>query len=51
LAGADTGEVVLKEVSLTCKPAYADARVLAVGGEAIEVFELLTERPARRSAA
>jgi hypothetical protein len=45
----DTGLIVLNEISLTKTPAYVDARVLAVGAEAVETWELLTEkRPVSR---
>jgi hypothetical protein len=35
--------VIPYEVSITCRPAWPDAKVLAVGQEAIETFDLLTE--------
>jgi hypothetical protein len=45
----NTGEVVLREISLSRRQAYADAKVLAVGPEAIALFDMLTEkRPAGR---
>jgi hypothetical protein len=45
----DTGEVVLKEVSLSRRQAYADARALEIGPDAIALFDMLTEkRPAGR---
>jgi hypothetical protein len=39
-------QVILREISLTKSPAYVDARLLAVGKEALETFELLTEERA-----
>jgi hypothetical protein len=42
----DTGKVVLKEVSLSRRQAYSDARVLAVAEDAPPLFEMLTERRA-----
>jgi len=45
----DTGEVVLREISLSRRQAYADAKVLEIGPEAIDLFDMLTERrPAGR---
>jgi hypothetical protein len=42
-------QVIIREVSLTKNPGYADARLLAAGEEAIELFGLLTEkRPVSR---
>jgi hypothetical protein len=38
------GMVLPYEVSLTRKPALADARVLAVGADALATWEMLTER-------
>jgi hypothetical protein len=37
-------QVILREVSLTKRPAYRDAKVLAIGEEAPELFAMLTER-------
>ena len=40
----ETGEVIIREVSLTHNPACRDAKVLAVGPEAVELFDMLTEK-------
>ena len=37
-------QVILREISLTRRPAYTDARVLGVGSEAVELFAILTEK-------
>ena len=43
------GLVIPYEISITSRPAFPDAKVLAVGQEAVDTFELLTEhRPAAR---
>jgi Homeodomain-like domain len=39
-------QAIVREISLTRSPAYRDARVLAVGEDAIETFNLLTEQRA-----
>ena len=42
------GEAVLPyEVSLTTRPAFSDAKVVAVGPDALQVWDLLTEGPVR----
>jgi hypothetical protein len=49
IAGLWDGEdqAIIREISLTRSPAYADARVLGVGREAVQLFDMLTEkRPA-----
>jgi hypothetical protein len=40
----DMSMVVPFELSLTKRPAFEDARILAVGDEALEVWSLLTEQ-------
>jgi hypothetical protein len=40
---ADNGAVLPHEVSLTKRPAFADARVLGAGEDALNTWELLTE--------
>jgi hypothetical protein len=39
-------QVIIREISLTKSPAYVDARLLAVGEEAVDPFGMLTERRA-----
>jgi hypothetical protein len=39
------GKVLIEEVSLTCNPAHPDARVLAIGADALSTWELLSEAP------
>jgi hypothetical protein len=37
-------QVIIREVSLTKNPGYTDARLLAAGPEAVELFDMLTEK-------
>jgi hypothetical protein len=39
------GKVLIEEVSLTRNPAHPDARVLAIGADALSTWELLSEAP------
>jgi hypothetical protein len=40
------GQAIIQEISLTRRPAYTDARVLGIGAEAVETWNMLTEERA-----
>jgi hypothetical protein len=45
LQGED-GQIFIEEISLTSQPAFGDARLLAAGQDAVDIWNLLTEQRA-----